>query len=73
MIVGQTGFNWVWTPIGRIGWHGQVNRSVLEKWRAPEGRRALLDAGFMDGSVELFEKALTCLTKLMSRMSSLWR
>jgi hypothetical protein len=70
MIAGQMGHQWVWAPLGRIRWRGAGARPVLEKWRTPEGRRALLDAGlFASGSAELFDKSLTCLTKLMGRMS----
>jgi hypothetical protein len=69
MIADQMGHQWVWAPLGRIGWRGAGARPVLEKWRTPEGRRTLLDAGFAGGSAELFDKSLTCLTKLMGRMS----
>jgi hypothetical protein len=68
-IADQKGHQWVWVPLGRIGWRGAGARPVLEKWHTPEGRRALLDAGFTSGSAELFGKSLTFLTKLMGRMS----
>jgi hypothetical protein len=69
MIADQMGDQWIWVPLGRIGWRGAGARPVLEKWSTAEGRRALIDAGFMAGSAELFGKALICLTKRMGRMS----
>ena len=67
----KIGHQWVWAPLGRIGWHSAVSRPILAKWKTPEARRLLLDAGFANGSAEFFDKALACLAKLMSRMS--WR
>jgi hypothetical protein len=67
----KTGQQWVWAPLGRIGWNGTVSQPILAKWKTPEGRRPLLDAGFADGSAVFFDKARLCLAKLMSRMS--WR
>ena len=69
MIADQMGDQWIWVPLGRTGWRGAGARPVLEKWSTAEGRRALIDAGFMAGSAELFGKALICLTKRMGRMS----
>lgn len=69
MIADEMGHQWIWIPMGRIGWRGAGARPVVEKWRTAEGRRALLDAGFADGSVQLFDKSMACLAKRMGRMS----
>ena len=68
MIADQMGHQSVWNSLGRIGWRGAGARPVLEKWRTPEGRRPLLDAGFANGSAQFFEKSLACLIKQMGRM-----
>lgn len=59
--------DFVWTPIGRAAWDGEVCRPLIEAWKGSL-QKPLLDAGFARGDQEFLPLAIQSIERLSRRI-----
>lgn len=62
--------DFVWCPMGRASWDGNVSRSLLDRWKA-DLQPLLLKAGFARGDQDYLPLAIESIGRLASRIN--WR
>ena len=58
---------WIWFPVGRSGWHGDMREQIFEDFLNDATKRALLEAGFAKGDEEFLQKAVKNYRRLASK------
>lgn len=61
--------NFVWVPMGRIGWHSENGERALVELSREDMRDRLLKAGFAHGSAEFYDLSLENFRRIMSHMA----
>ena len=56
-------------PVGRSGWHSSVREQVLGNIQSADTKKALLEAGFANGSEEFFDRAIQNFSRIAGRMA----
>ena len=51
-------YNYMQMPVGRSAWHTSVRKQVLQHIQATDVKRALLEAGFGNGSEDFLDKSI---------------
>jgi hypothetical protein len=60
--------NWMWMPVGRVGWDSANRERLAREIQSEPMRTALLKAGFARGSANFLELFLTNLGRIAERM-----
>ena len=67
VLSGQPPNNWVWMPMGRIGWHRAAEQAIAELRLEPL-RTSLLEAGFARGDATVFDLFAQNAARMVARM-----
>lgn len=59
---------WIWTPVGRSGWHTRVRERLLRQITSPAAQSALLQAGFANGSENALRLSIGSFNRIAGRM-----
>lgn len=62
------GRNWVWMPVGRVGWHSQNASKLIKEVQTESMKASLLNAGFAQGDSEFFDLSVQNFVRAADRM-----
>jgi len=62
------GRNWVWMPVGRVGWHSQNGSKLIKELQTEPMKARLLNAGFAQGDSEFFDLSIRNFERAADRM-----
>ncbi len=63
--------HWVWMPVGRSAWHGQIRERLIRELQDAAFRSTLVEAGFAKGRAEFIDIFVGNFKRIANRIS--WR
>jgi hypothetical protein len=64
----QPGRNFIWTPLGRVGWHRVNGTKLVAEMQSQPMKSKLLAAGFANGDEEFFDLCVQNIQRFAERM-----
>lgn len=65
----QSGRNFIWMPVGRVGWDTANNAKLIEEIQAAPMKSRLLSAGFTKGDAEFFDLFIQNFQRISERIA----
>jgi hypothetical protein len=67
-IASQNRDSFIWTPMGRVGWHSSNLSRLVQEIEEETAKRSLLEAGFAKGSTKFLQLSITNIQRIAGRM-----